>query len=191
MARRAGAGRGLEKWHCCCCSDHKSVRPEPTYISYKYDWSLKATKSRGKEKGVVKCLSEIHSQDDLWVTWTEGVTLVWEFVTVDGEWDSAAECKACYLHFMYIYIYSEGEGEDGVFLSSWLGNTDEMSEQKHSAIPRKQPPSTHTQLKMSTSGEQCICLTVKYSCGKRKRCFVLVWEIGRHVEDTRSHGNNK
>lgn len=37
------------KWHCCCYSDHKSVRLEPTYISHKYDWSLKAT-MKGKEK---------------------------------------------------------------------------------------------------------------------------------------------
>lgn len=46
--RRGGGGVG--EWHCCCYSDHKSVRLEPTYISYKYGWSSKATKGGKKKK---------------------------------------------------------------------------------------------------------------------------------------------
>lgn len=45
------------KWHCCCYSDHKSVRLEPTYISYKYDWSLKATKRGKRGKKTCKVLA--------------------------------------------------------------------------------------------------------------------------------------
>lgn len=45
----------------------QTINLEPTYISYKYGWSLKAPKREGREKKneFLKCLSEIHCEDDL------------------------------------------------------------------------------------------------------------------------------